>query len=64
MIKVVNGELENVLSECPSPGTLIKREDGLLTKSMDCLPSQGAGPPFPPPVYGQDLVKPRCGLDF
>jgi len=66
MIKVVNGELENVLSECPSPGTLIKREDGLIPAKLvlDCLPSQGAGPPFPPPVYGQDLVKPRCGLDF
>jgi hypothetical protein len=53
MIKVVSGELENVsnvLSECPSPGTLVKREDCLLTKSMDCLPSQRAGPPFPSPV--------------
>ena len=53
-----------VLTECPSPGTLVKgkiEQDNLLV--LDVFPRSSSGdPPFPLPVYMGDVSKPRWGL--
>ena len=65
MLKVVRGRsliryLQNELSVgslCLCGPLVFISKEGRLSNTpvgvLDCLPSQGAGPPFPPPVYGR-----------